>query len=270
MTAERSAGAALLRDRVAVVAGVEGGFGASIARALAREGAEVVLGGASDAAVAPLAAEIRHAGGRAREAVADVASAEGCRRLVREALDAHGRIDALVCCAPQGANGGEEIIEVDRETWRDDLESQVFSPLRLVREAAPSMRAAGAGAIVMIGAIDMRLTEARMGTRPVVTGAALFATRMLARELGADGIRVNTVVPGWTDGPALHAALERRIASGQGADAAEARATLLAEHALGRFTESDEIADAVVFLASDLACIVTGQSLDVNCGHHFH
>ena len=99
--------------------------------------------------------------------------------------------------------------------------------------------------------------------------ALLFATKALATELGPHGIRVNSVVPGHIDGPSLEVYIQmeaQRLAVSE----EQARAQLAAQGTLNRIAKADEVASAVLFFASDLASAVSGQALDVNCGHWFN
>ena len=259
----------ILRGRVAIVAGVGPELGRSIALRLAREGANLVLGGLRTEVLRTVASEARSHGARVLEASVDVSKAEDCRRLLELTLDDFGRVDVLVNNVVHRGSRGEEIARSDLSDWQASFQVDFFGSLRLTQVVIPPMREAGSGSIVMIGALETRLAAERMGALPIARGALMLAAQTLARELGPAGIRVNTVVPGYIDGPRLQSALEER-AKQEGVTFAEVRARLVTEHALGRLTDASDVADAVLFFASDLSRIVTGQSLDVNCGHYFH
>ena len=131
------------------------------------------------------------------------------------------------------------------------------------------MREQGGGSIVMVNSMIVRVPQPRMGVYAASKGALLAATQALAQEVGVHGIRVNSVVPGYIWGPSLEAWFAQQ-AQQRGVDPQVVYDEVAAQTALRHLPTSAEIADAVVFFASDLARAVTGQSLDVNGGHFFH
>jgi NAD(P)-dependent dehydrogenase (short-subunit alcohol dehydrogenase family) len=128
------------------------------------------------------------------------------------------------------------------------------------------MKDRGGGSIVMISSMIVRDVLSGQSTYAASKGALLMAAQGLARELGAYGIRVNSVVPGYIWGPNLQIGF-RLEAKQRGVDPQVLYDEVAAKIALGRIPTSQEIADAVLFFASDLSRAVTGQSLDVNGGH---
>jgi NAD(P)-dependent dehydrogenase (short-subunit alcohol dehydrogenase family) len=259
----------LLTERVALVVGVGAELADSVASALAREGARLTLVGPSSDALAEVVDGVLARGGSALALAADLSQAGEGRRLVDTAVQTSGRIDVLVLGPPRGAPAAEGTVEADLASWRRAFETEVFEALALAQEVARAMRRQGNGSIVMIGAVEERMALEGAGPVLLARGALLSAARLLARELGPHGIRVNTVIPGWIEGPHLRSALAQRAArEGSAGDALGDR--LRDEHALHRLVDASEVADAVVFFASDLSRIVTGQSLDVNCGGYFH
>src|SRR5207247_10875999 len=117
--------------------------------------------------------------------------------------------------------------------------------------------------------VPQRSVEPRFGGYPASKAALVSAVQTLAKELGAAGIRVNSVVPGYIWGPALERYFEQ-LAAQQGSTPVAVYAEIASRTALGRIPDSDDVAAAVVFFASDLSRAVTGQALDVNAGHYFH
>lgn len=138
--------------------------------------------------------------------------------------------------------------------------------LRLAKAVLPAMKARGGGSIVMINSMIIRDVLSGQSTYAASKGALLMAARGLARELGPYGVRVNTVVPGYIWGPNLQIGF-RLEAKQRGIDPQQVYDEIAEKIALGRIPTSAEIADAVVFFASDLSRAVTGQALDVNGGH---
>lgn len=258
----------LLQHRVAIVSGIGPGMGRDISLALAREGADVVLAARGADKLAAVAAEVRARGRRAVEVPTDIARDEDCRRLVDAAIGELGRVDVLVNNA---FKGGVEppFSDADLAEWRAVFDVNVFGSLQLTQAVIPHMRRQGGGSIVFINSMSMRVIEPRFAGYASSKGALMTAAQSLARELGADGIRVNSVVPGYIWGEALERYF-KALAAQQGVTADEIYRQIAARTALRHIPTSAEIADAVLFFASDLSRAVTGQALDVNGGHHFH
>ena len=258
----------LLKDRVAIVSGIGPGMGRDISLALAREGADVVLAARGADKLAAVAAEIRALGRRAVEVPTDIARNEDCRRLVEIAVRELGRVDVLVNTAFKG--GVEPLFsDADLAEWRKVFDVNVFGSLQLTQAVIPPMRRQGGGSIVFINSMSMRVIEPRFAGYASSKGALMIAAQSLARELGPDKIRVNSVVPGYIWGAALEGYF-KSLATQQGVTADDIYRQIAARTALNHIPTSEEIADAVVFFASDLSRVVTGQALDVNGGHFFH
>ena len=262
-----TAGHALLTDRVAVVAGIGPGMGRDIALALAREGADVVLGARTEERLVEVAAEVEALGRRAAWRVTDVTDDEHCRGLAGAAAEEFGRLDVLVTNAfvqpPL-----EPIADTDIDTWQHAFDVNLLGAVRMTKAALPHLRVRG-GAIVFIGSMSARRIRRNFGVYAATKAALLTTAQTLAKEVGREGIRVNCVVPGYIWGPSLEWWFEH-LAQRQGRTPQEIYDEIAGENALHHIPTSAEIADIVVFLASDLARVVTGQSLDVNAGHWFH
>ena len=258
----------LLQDRVAIVSGIGPGMGRDIALAFAREGADVVLAARGADKLNAVADEVRARGRRALCVPTDIAQADDCRRLADAARAEFGRLDILVNNAFKG--GLEPLMaEADVSEWRKIFDVNVFGSLQLTQAVVPHMRRHGGGSIVFINSMSMRIIEPKMGGYAASKGALLIAAQTLAKELGRDKIRVNSVVPGYIWGPALQGYF-KLLAQQQGSTPDAVRDEIAARTALNHIPDSAEIADAVVFFASDLSRVVTGQALDVNGGHFFH
>jgi len=257
----------LLQHKVAIVSGVGPGLGRSVALAFAREGARLVLAARNAEYLTKVAQEIAAAGGESLAVPTDVISRDACAALVEAAVQCYGRIDVLVNNA---FRGGVEprFEEVDLQLWRDVFEVNVFGSLQLTQAVVPSMREAGGGSIVFINSMSARVIEPGMGGYAASKGALLVAARTLAKELGPYGIRVNSVVPGYIWSEKL-ARYFHWLAEREGRSFEAVREDIAGRTALHHIPDSDEIADTVVFFASDLSRAVTGQALDVNAGHYF-
>ncbi len=258
----------LLTNRVAIVSGIGPGMGRDISIALAREGADVVLAARGADKLASVGTAVRALGRRAVEVPTDIARDEDCRRLVDTAIRELGRVDVLVNNAFKG--GVEPLFaDIDLEEWRKVFEVNVFGSLQLTQAVIPHMRRQGGGSIVFINSMSMRVIEPRFASYASSKGALMIAAQSLARELGPDKIRVNSVVPGYIWGAALEGYF-KSLATQQGITPDAVYEQIASRTALRHIPTSAEIADAVLFFASDLSRVVTGQALDVNGGHHFH
>ena len=258
----------LLAGRVAIVSGIGPGTGRSIALACAREGADVVVAARTVGALEEVAAEVRAHGRRALAVPTNVARPEDCRRLADAAQAEFGRIDVLVNNAFRSAPY-EPVEEASMDDWRQIFDVNLFGSVQLSQAVVPHMKARRTGAIVMVNSMSVRIIEPRFGGYAASKGALLVAVQTMAKELGASGIRVNSVVPGYIWGPALARYFEH-LATERGVTPEAVYADVAARTALNHIPDSDEVADAVVFLASDLSRAITGQALDVNGGHYFH
>jgi NAD(P)-dependent dehydrogenase (short-subunit alcohol dehydrogenase family) len=258
----------LLKGRVAIVSGVGPGVGKEVAYAFAREGADVVLAARTASALEEVALGVQKRRQRALCVPTDIAKPEECARLVEQAVKHFKRVDVLVNNAFL-THPWAPIERASFEDWKTIFEVNLFGSLRLAQLVIPHMRRQGGGSIVMVNTMSMRIIEPNVGAYAASKAALLTATQTLAKEVGPDGIRVNSVVPGyiWSD---KMEAYFRRLASEQGRSYEDVHREVSARTALHRIPESAEIADAILFFASDLSRGCTGQALDVNGGHYFH
>jgi NAD(P)-dependent dehydrogenase (short-subunit alcohol dehydrogenase family) len=257
----------VLQDRVVVVCGVGPGLGRAIALQSARAGADVVLAARTERWSKEAAAEITALGRRAVTAVTDVADDALAAGLPEIALKAFGRVDALVNNA-FAIPPITDLADVDLDRVRAGFETNVLGALRMTRLFTPAL-AETRGSVVMVNSAVLRHSRLTFGPYKMAKSALLALAQSLATELGPRGIRVNSVAPGYIWAGSLkwyfgQLAQQRGVTRQQVYD--ETAATI----DLRRLPEPDEVADAVVFLASDLARAITGQCLDVNCGEFHH
>jgi NAD(P)-dependent dehydrogenase (short-subunit alcohol dehydrogenase family) len=258
----------LLKNKTAIISGIGPGMGRDISLAFAREGADLVLLGRTAAKVEALAEEVRGLGRRALPVPTDIADAEQCLRAVEAAEEELGRIDVLVNNAFKG--GLEPTTEkATMDEWRKIFDVNVFGSIQLTQQVIPQMRRQGGGSIVFINSMSMRIIEPGFGGYAASKGALMTAVQTLAKELGRDKIRVNSVVPGYIWGPALEGYF-KHLAKQQNTTPEKIYDGVAARTALHHIPTSAEIAEAVVFFASDMSRVITGQALDVNGGHFFH
>jgi len=264
----------LLTDKLAVVTGIGPGMGRDISLGLAAEGADVVLVGRSDRHMPSVAAEIEALGRRAWSFQANVTHRDQCDALA-EFIRTEVGSDHLDILVNSAFHAGEFVpfAEADLDRWRRPLDVNYFGTLQMTQALLPLLRAAGEGPeadarIVMVNTMSVQHIEANYGSYTGSKSALAGVTKTLARELGAYGIRVNAVHPGYIWGDSVKIYFEMQAAErDDGSTWEDVYAERAAETALGYLPHSSEIAGAVVFFASPLAKCVTGAALPVNAGH---
>jgi NAD(P)-dependent dehydrogenase (short-subunit alcohol dehydrogenase family) len=259
--------AGLLQDRVIVVSGVGPGLGRSIAVRCALAGADVVLAARTEARLDAVAKEVTDAGRRAISVVTDINSEDSAKHLVEAAIGAFGRVDTLVNNA-FAIPPIEDLLDADPQAIRAGLETNVLAALRLTGLFVPSL-VESRGSVIMINSAVLRHSRRTFGPYKLAKAGLLAMAQSLATELGPRGVRVNSVAPGYIWGDSLKWYFDF-LAAERGVTRQDVYNETAETIDLRRLPEPDEIADAVVFLASDLARIITGQCLDVNGGEFHH
>lgn len=258
-----AAGLVLLEGRVAIVTGIGPGIGRAAAVALAREGADVALGARREESLKELANKIESLGRRAVWAPTNIADADACRALATLTKDAFGRIDILVQNAFMHPPF-DTMETTDPESWRKSFKVNVIGTLQMVQAVLPHM--ADGGSIIVTNSMAARRAGPDSGAYVAAKMALLGLVRTLAWEQGSRGIRVNSVLPGYVEGNNLDYYFQwQSRETGRSVDAI--RAELYEETALKRIVTPEDVAGAILFLASDLAHGITGIAIDVNAGH---
>ena len=257
----------LLEGKVALVSGAGPGLGRDIALACGREGATVAVGARNEERLAKLAVEIEAAGATALPLRLDITDDDSCREAVAAVVERAGRLDVLVNNA--FADGDHKrFLDADLADWRATMDTNLFGTLQLTRAAAGPMIDQGDGRVVMINSMSSVRMRVAMGGYTASKAALAAVTKILAAELGPHGIRVNAIHPGYIWGDSVEWYFEY-LAKKAGITPEEQYRSVADETALGYLPPSAEIAEAVVFFASDMARPITGQALGVNAGHWF-
>jgi NAD(P)-dependent dehydrogenase (short-subunit alcohol dehydrogenase family) len=243
-----------LAGKVALISGAARGQGEAEARMFAREGAAVVLGDVRHDEGEAVAEAIREAGGRARYVPLDVTEEAGWARAVALAEQEFGRLDVLVNNA--GILGRPGIMDTTREVWDRVIAVDQLGPFLGMQAAIPAMRRAGGGSIVNIASALALVGYGESVSYTAAKGALVAMTRTVAVELAPEGIRVNVVTPGVILTPMVDDARDDDLGEPQGFDVAPMLRAGLAE----------EVAAAVLYLASDEASFVTGATVPVDGG----
>jgi dihydroanticapsin dehydrogenase len=250
-----------LEKKVAVVTGGADGIGKATCDVFGREGAAVVIADVNVDKGRAVAAGINSGGGRALFVETDVADEASIVRMVAEAVKAFGTINILVNNAAVFVLRG---IDATVEEWKRILDVNVVGVSLVSKHVVPEIRKAGGGAIVNLGSISSFIAQPQFVTYNATKAAIATMTRCMALDLAADNIRVNAVCPGtvWTQ-------IVERITREKGMDrkAADADPAWGGASMLKRIANPEEIAKAILFLASDDASYVTAAHLMVDGGY---
>lgn len=247
-----------LSGQVALVTGGSRGIGRAVCLELARQGADVAFSyRTQEAAARETEAGVRGLGVRAFSRSADVADAEAVDRMVGDVLSAFGRIDTLIHSAGALA-AWKAVRELSVDEWTRYIAVDLHGTFHVIRAALPHMHARGRGVIIAISSIAAQMCQARNAQGAVAKAGVEALIRVLAREEGRFGIRVNAVAVGLTDTDMGRDALE-----GWGRETSE---RVVRAIPLGRIGAPEEVARVVAFLASDDASYITGKILQVDGG----
>jgi 3-oxoacyl-[acyl-carrier protein] reductase len=239
-----------LSNKVAVVTGASKGIGAGIAKALAAEGASVVVNYASSKDDAErVVGDIAKTGGKAVSIQGDVSKASDVQRLFAETKNKFGRLDVLVNNA--GVYGFAPLADITEEQFHRMFNTNVLGLILATQEAAKQFGPEG-GSIINIGSTASRITPPTTAVYTATKGAVDAVTHVLAKELGPRKIRVNSINPGVVETEGVHAA---------GFIGSDFQKQFEAQTPLGRIAQPDDIAPIAVFLASQDSGWLTGETL---------
>jgi 3-oxoacyl-[acyl-carrier protein] reductase len=238
-----------LSGQTALVTGASGGIGAAIAKALHRRGAEVMLSGTRRAALEAIAGKL---GERVHIGVADLTDSSAPDRLVKEAEAVLGRVDILVNNA--GVSRDALALRMSDEDWQAVLDIDLTAAFRLTRAVLRGMVRRRHGRVIGVTSVVAASGNAGQANYAAAKAAMIGMSKSIAAEVAGRGITVNCVAPGL-----VVTAMTDKLA-------AEHRARLLAVIPARRFGVPEEVAGAVVYLASAEAAYVTGQTLHINGG----
>ncbi|MEK9500160.1 SDR family NAD(P)-dependent oxidoreductase [Gaopeijia maritima] len=252
-----------LRDRTAVVTGGSSGIGAECARALAREGAAVVVAGRSLGPLEAVVAEIEASGGRAIAVRCDVSDEEGVSALAEAARDAMGPVDILVNSA--GISPSAPLHRTSVAVWNQVMAVNATGVFLCTRAFAGAMAEAGWGRVVNVASVAGLTGGRYIAAYAASKHAVVGFTRSIAEELAPRGVTVNAVCPGFVDTPMTDRSVER-IADTTSLDAESAREALLSTSPQHRLITVEECAGAVMYLCGEAARGVTGQTLVIDGG----
>ena len=254
-----------LQGKVALVTGSTSGIGLGIARALAADGADVMLNGFGDpAAVARLRAEIAETGRNVAYDGADLSQRDQVAGLVQKTIEALGRLDILVNNA--GIQHTSPIAEFPDDKWDQVIAINLSAAFHAMKAAIPHMTRAGWGRIINIASAHGLVGSPDKSAYVAAKHGIIGLTKVGALELANVGTTVNAICPGWVLTPLVQAQIDARAAAG-GVSADEVARTMLSEkQAMVEFSTPEGIGGLAVFLCSDAARTITGASMSIDGG----
>ena len=255
----------LLKDKVVVISGVGPALGTTLARRCAEQGADLVLAARTVERLEDVAKQITDLGRRAISVGTDITDDAQVANLVEETLKAYGKVDVLINNAFR-VPSMRPFANTTFEHMRDAMDLTVFGALRMVQGFTPAL-AEAKGSVVNVNSMVVRHSQAKYGAYKMAKSALLAMSQTLATELGEQNIRVNSVLPGYIWGGTLQSYFEHQ-AGKYGTSVDDIYKAAAVNSDLKRLPTEDEVASAILFMASDLSSGITGQVLDVNCGEY--
>ena len=254
----------LLTDHVAVVTGGARGIGREIALALGREGADVALLARSVDAMETVAAELRDLGRRALVVPTDLLDPAAINAAAQTTLEEFGAVDSVINNSGVGGPSAP-LWEIDLADWEETFAVNVTGTYLICKAFLPAMIQRRSGSVIVIGSVT--------GKRPLLNRTPYAASKLalvglvrtLAHEVGAHGIRANLISPGGVEGDRIDWVIKQQ-AEGQGITEEQARAQFADGSPLKRLVAPQDVANAVVFLASAASAGITGEDLNVSAG----
>jgi NAD(P)-dependent dehydrogenase (short-subunit alcohol dehydrogenase family) len=244
-----------IKDRVALVTGASRGIGRAIAETLAEQGAETVLVSRRQERLDSVAAGICEKGGKAAGFACNMGSLADMDDLFGRIREQYGRLDILVNNAATNPYFGE-MAAIDETAWEKTLDVNLKGPFFMIQKAVPLMRAAGKGAIVNVSSVNGIRPAAFQGVYSITKGALITMTRAFAKELAPRQIRVNALLPGFTDTQFSSVLMQNK----------EIYDMVIEQIPLKRHADPVEMAGAVLYLVSDAASYTTGACLTCDGG----
>lgn len=253
-----------LKDKRAFIAGSSRGLGYATALHLAKEGCKVVLNSRDIDKVKDAAEKITaETGTQAFSVAGDVSEASLADMLIERAVEALGGLDILITNAGGPPAGSFEIF--DEATWQQAVDTSLMSHVRLIRAALPHLRQSKVPSVLTFTSYTVKQPMQNLVLSNSIRAATAGLTKSLALELGRDGIRFNSILPGWTLTERVQHLMEFRAKNNQ-TTVEEELAKQIAEIPLGRLAQPEEFARAAVFLVSPAASYITGVMLNVDGG----
>ena len=255
----------MLENKIVVISGVGPALGTTLARRCAAAGADLVLAARTAERLEEVAAVVRDLGRRAVTVPTDITDDAQVDNLVKHSLDAYGKVDVLINNAFR-VPSMKPLADTSFQHVRDSIELTVLGALRLIQGFTPAL-ADAKGSVVNVNSMVIRHSQPKYGAYKMAKAALLAMSQSLATELGGQGIRVNSVAPGYIWGETLKSYFTHQ-AGKYGMTVDQIYDATAAQSDLKRLPTEDEVASAILFMASELSSGITGATLDVNCGEY--
>jgi 3-oxoacyl-[acyl-carrier protein] reductase len=252
-----------LKGKVAMVAGASRGLGFAVAEALAREGAMVSMSSTSLASIDAAAKGLSSGGSTVLGMTVDVRNGEQIEAWAHKTIERFGGIDLLFTNGGGPPSGAA--IGFDDAAWQNAVDLLLFSALRMVRAAVPSMKGRGGGSILMSTSASVKEPIPNLGLSTVLRASVSALSKTLSLELAADKIRVNQIIPGRIDTDRVKS-LDDIAAKKQGITSEQAKTKSMATIPMGRYGDACEYGRVAAFILSDAAAYMTGSTVQVDGG----
>ena len=250
-------------NKVVIITGGALGIGRATALEFAREGARVAIADINEAASQKVISQIEEAGGKGLAVIADVSKSADCQRVVRETVAAFGGVDILFNnVGIQPPESYRSVEETPEEIWDRIIDVNLKSYFLMAKYAIPEMRKRGGGVIINTASVQGLQSMKGVPAYAASKGGVLSLTRQLAVEYAAENIRVLAVCPGTID-----TELVRAAAAMEGGDIEETLRRYGKSHPIGRIGTGQDVANVVLFLASEKASFMTGEYVCVDGGY---
>lgn len=253
-----------LKDKIALVTGSSKGLGYATALQLAKEGCKVAINGRDEARIKNAAENIeKETGSQVIGLAGDASLPDVPAKLIQQTVDAFGGLDILI--TNTGGPQPGSIDSLDEDAWQKGIDLCFMAHVRLIKSALPYLRKSDAASILTVTSLTVKQPLPNLLISNSVRTATVGLTKSLALELGKEGIRINSILPGWTETERVTELMNARVKANNSTLEEEARRQA-AEIPLGRMGQPAEFANAAVFLVSPAASYITGTMLNVDGG----
>jgi 3-oxoacyl-[acyl-carrier protein] reductase len=252
-----------LKGKVAMVGGASRGLGFAVAEALAREGAIVSISSTTEASIEDAGKRLSATGAQVLAMPVDVRHGDQIAAWGQKTIERFGGVDLLFTNAGGPPSGAA--VSFDDAAWQNAVDLLLFSTIRMVRVAVPSMKQRGGGAILMSTSASVKEPIPNLGLSTVLRASVSALAKTLALELAADKIRVNQIIPGRIDTDRVKQ-LDEIAGKKQGISAADAKAKSMATIPMGRYGDATEYGRVAAFVLSEAAAYMTGATVQVDGG----
>jgi 3-oxoacyl-[acyl-carrier protein] reductase len=253
-----------LKGKRALVTGSSRGLGYATALALAKEGCKVAINGRDEAKIKAAAEKMsKETGAQVIGLAGDVSLSDAPEKLIAQAVEAFGGLDILVTNA--GGPPPGSIDSLDEAAWQKGVDLGLMLHVRLIKAALPHLRKSDTPSVLTVTSMSVKQPIANLLLSNSVRMATIGLTKSLALELGAEGIRFNSILPGWTETERVTELMTARANTNKSTVEDEIKKQS-AQSPLGRLGHPEEFANAAAFLVSPAASYITGVMLNVDGG----